>query len=141
MKIKILSVSILVLSLFSCKVTLVPAYDASFEEQVTKTAKLNDQLYLEIQESSNRSYSAFSARYVAVQTEISSIVMKTMAMDHNTDMLKIAQNLETLFKQFKDDHKTNDTVSDADIKLNQAQIRGVWVPLLVAVRALKDQIR
>jgi hypothetical protein len=126
---------------FSCRITLVPPYDASMEESVIKTAKLNDALYLQMQElkEPDRKYETFLSKYLDIELEINSLVMKTKAMEHNKDLLVIVENLQKLFVQFKNDHKSKSTISDADILLNQAQIKAAWTSLLLAVEALKRQ--
>ena len=65
--------------------------------------------------------------------------MKTKAREKNKDLLIIAENLQKLFVQFKNDHKTKGTLTDADILLNQAQIKATWTSLLVSEEALKRQ--
>jgi hypothetical protein len=129
------------LGFFNCRVTLVPPYDAATEDAIIKTAKLNDALYLQMQElkEPERKYESFLSKYMEIELEINSILMKTKARDHNKDLLVIAENLQKLFVQFKNDHKTKVTLMDADILLNKAQINATWTALLVAEEALKRQ--
>jgi hypothetical protein len=141
MKAKILLFLLLLMGVFGCRVTWVPAYDAGLEEQITKTAKLNDALYLLMMEDqeADRKYKAYAAKYIDIELEINSIFLKTQARDHNKDLLVLVQNLQKLFTQFKIDHKTKGTLSNADIQLNQVQIKAMWTPLLISEKALKRQ--
>ena len=141
MKSKFLLLGLLLVTVFSCRVTLVPPYDASIEDQITKTAKLNDALYLQMLENkeADRKYDSYSPKYIEIELEINSILLKNQARDHNADILAITKNLQKLFVQFKDDHKTKNLLTNADIQLNQVQIRAAWVALLVAEKALKNQ--
>jgi len=117
----------------------VPAYDAAIEEQIVNTAKLNDRLYLQMKEEtgSNRTYNKYSGKYLDIESEINSILLKNQARKQSHDLIVIINNLKTLFTQFKEKHKQDNTVGDADIKLNQLQIAAAWKALLVAERGLK----
>ena len=141
MKIKYLILSCFLLGVLSCRVTLVPPYDPAMEQTITKTAKQNDALYLQMLEmkESDRKYENYSPKYMELELEINSIVMQTKAREQNKDLLVIVENLQKLFVQFKNDHKTKITITDADILLNQAQIKAAWTALLVAEKALKRQ--
>jgi hypothetical protein len=141
MRSKILVLGFLAVALFGCRATFVPPYDASIEAQIIKTARLTDALYLgmlDVKEA-NRNYDLYAAKYLEVQIDINSLLLKTQIRDHNKDLLVIVQNLKKLFEQFKDDHKKKIILADADIMLNQMQINAIWAPLLMAERALQRQ--
>ena len=69
MRIKYLLPVFLLLGFFNCRVSLVPPYDASIEEAIVKTAKLNDALYLKMQEliEADRKYELYSLRYMDIE--------------------------------------------------------------------------
>src|SRR5215468_3778893 len=46
----VFGVILLCLAFSRCKVALVPPYDAGVEQQIVNTAKMNDRLYLEMQD-------------------------------------------------------------------------------------------
>src|ERR1051326_4163192 len=127
------------ISFAACKVTLVPPYDASIEEQIVNTAKMNDRLYLEMKDEleANRTYGKYSSKYLDIESEINSILLKNQARRQSHDLIVITSNLKTLFVQFKDQHRQAVTINDADIKLNQLQIAAAWKALLIAERGLK----
>ncbi|TMI78144.1 MAG: hypothetical protein E6H10_17685 [Bacteroidetes bacterium] len=135
----VLAVMLMCLASFHCKVTLVPPYDAGVEQQIVNTAKMNDRLYLEMQDEpvADRTYNKYSSKYLDIESEINSILLKNQARRQSHDLIVITNNLKTLFVQFKDKHKQDSTISDADIKLNQLQIAAAWKALLVAERGLK----
>jgi hypothetical protein len=139
MNIRFFLVPLLWISLSACKVTLVPPYDASIEQQIVNTAKMNDRLYLDMQDEpeANRTYSKYSSKYLDIESEINSILLKNQARRQSHDLVVITNNLKTLFVQFKDQHKQATTINNADIKLNQLQIAAAWKALLVAERGLK----
>ena len=130
---------ILWITFLACKVTLVPPYDAAIEEQIVNTAKMNDRLYLEMkdQAEAERTYTKYSAKYLDIESEINSILLKNQARRQSHDLIVITNNLKTLFIQFKDQHKRDSVIHDADIKLDQLQIAAAWKALLVAERGLK----
>jgi hypothetical protein len=139
MKSKFFLLLLLSLAMSNCKVTLVPPYDAVIEEQIVNAAKMNDRLYLEMndQPPANRTYDKYSSKYLDIESDINSLLLKNQARRQSHDLIVITNNLKTLFVQFKDKHKQDNTISDADIKLNQLQIAAAWKALLVAERGLK----
>lgn len=141
MRSKIFVLGFLVITLLGCRATFVPPYDASIEAQITKTARLTDALYLQMLDTkeSARKYDVYAPKYLEIQVDINSLLLKTQVRDHNKDLLVMVQNLQKLFVQFKDDHKTKNVLKDADIQLNLMQINAVWAPLLMAERALQRQ--
>jgi hypothetical protein len=139
MIVRLFLLSALLVSVSSCKVTLVPPYDADIEQQIVNTAKMNDRLYLEMKDEpeANRTYKKYSSRYVDIESEINSILLRNEARRQGHDLVLITSNLRTLFDQFREQHKQANTINDADIKLNQIQIAAAWKALLVAERGLK----
>ncbi len=141
MRTKIIQLPFLIICLLACKATFVPPYDASIEAQISKTAQLTDALYLQMLDvkETDRKYEKYAAKYLDIQVDINALVLKTQVRDHNTNLLVMVQNLQKMFVQFKDDHKTKGVLSDADVQLNMMQVNAVWAPLLLAEKALKRQ--
>ena len=52
-------------------------------------------------------------------------------------MLVIIRNLDSVFVKYKNHHKSKNTLSDGEIKLNQVYIKDLWKPLLIAESGLK----
>ncbi len=141
MRTKILLLPFLIICLLSCKATFVPPYDASIEAQISKTARLTDALYLQMLDvrEADRKYEKYADKYLDIQVDINSLLLKTQVRDHNTNLLIMVQNLQKMFVQFKEDHKTKGVLTDADVQLNMMQVNAVWAPLLLAEKALKRQ--
>jgi len=141
MRTKIILLPFLFICLLACKATFVPPYDASIEAQISKTARLTDALYLQMldDKESDRKYEKYADKYLDIQVEINSLLLKTQVRLYNKEMLVMVQNLQKLFIQFKEDHKTKMLLKDVDIQLNMMQVNAVWAPLLLAERALKRQ--
>jgi hypothetical protein len=127
--------------IFSCRVTLVPEYSAQLEEQVSKTAKATDKLYIDMLDVPlrSRTYESFKDRYNEIESEINSIKLKNEARPKNADFLVINKNLKDAFEEAKKYHKENSTLSDGEAKAYQATLAGFWRPLYVAEIALKPK--
>jgi hypothetical protein len=136
---KISGIFLLAGFLFSCKVTWVPEYNAQLEEQVAKTAKANDRLYLDMLDvpKANRNYDNFKERYNEIASEINSIMLKNEARPKNTNFIAIIKNLKSAFEESQKFHKDNNTLENGEIKAYQATLAGFWRPLYLAERALK----
>ncbi|AMR32710.1 hypothetical protein A0256_15405 [Mucilaginibacter sp. PAMC 26640] len=122
------------------RVVLVPDYSAGIEAEIVNGAMLNDKLYLDLADAqpSKREYIDFSERYSSVEAVINSIQLKNEIRQKNTDMLAIINNLKAAFTKYRDEHKKNNTLSDGEVKADQAFIKAFWKPLLIAEHGLKN---
>ena len=110
----------------SCRVMLVPEYSAQLEDQISKTAKATDKLYIDILDVpvNNRTYENFKDRYNEIESEINSIKLKNEARPKNADFLVINKNLKDAFDEAKKYHKENSTLADGEAKAYQATLAG-----------------
>lgn len=139
---KRMPVFLLVTLLFlSCRVMLVPEYSSQLEDQISKTAKATDKLYIDMLDVpvNNRTYENFKDRYNEIESEINSIKLKNEARPKNADFLVINKNLKDAFDEAKKYHKENSTLADGEAKAYQATLAGFWKPLYVAELALKPR--
>ena len=136
---RITLILLVVSSLFACRVTLVPEYNAKLEDEISKAAKANDKLYIDLLDSSpeKRIYDNYKEKYNDIESDINSIQLKNEARNKNEDFLKIIKNLKEGFIEAKKYHKENKTLSDGEIKAYQATLSGLWKPLYIAERSLK----
>jgi hypothetical protein len=123
----------------SCKVIWVPDYNARLEEQITKTAKANDKLYIDMLDDGpdKRAYEHYKEKYNDIEADINSIYLLNEARNNNNNLLVITGNLKSAFQEAKKYHKDNRTLSDGEIKAYQATMAGFWKPLYLAERGLK----
>ncbi len=128
-----------IIALSGCRVTLVPPYNEELESQIVTTAKLTDKLYLSIIDAAadNKAYAVYADKYLEIEAEINSILLKNEARPKNADFIVIIKNLQEHFKQYKNDHKAKKTLSDAELLIYNEELKAFWKPLLVAERALK----
>ncbi len=138
MKTKFLVSVFTVLVFISCKVSFVPDYDASVEQQIIDGAKANDKIYLELlADSVDRSYAKYSPEYTDVQAEINSIDLKIQASKHPKDMHMLDSMLLVHFIKYRDEHKQAKTpLNNAMIIDYQADIKAFWLALLKAEQGL-----
>ena len=124
---------------YSCRVLLVPEYSQALEKQITAGQKLNDQFYLDLQmmDQKDRTFESCKKKYVEIESEINSIMFQNKSRKKNDDMIAIVKTLKDKFVQYKTEHKTKTTLSDGEIKIYEEDIAALWLPLLVAEKALK----
>jgi hypothetical protein len=130
---------LLVVSFLSCRVTLVPEYNAVLEQQISNAAQASDRIYIDMLDAAppDRKYENFRERYNGIESEINSIQLKNEARKNNVDFLVICKNLKDAFAEAKKYHKDHNSLSDGEIKAYQASLAAFWKPLYVAERGLK----
>jgi PBP1b-binding outer membrane lipoprotein LpoB len=127
---------------FSSCVTLVPKYDANIAEQTEQVSKSIDKLYLTMLETTTeagggRAYSKYAEQYVAIDVELQYLLIKNKARKNNAETVNICEKVISMFDKYKNEHKRENTISDADIKLNLEYLRGILYPLVIAEEAKK----
>lgn len=122
----------------SCRITLVPEFNAQLAEQISKAAQMNDRLYIDMLDAAPqaRKYEQFKERYNAIESEINLIRLKNEARDKNEHFLVINNNLRQAFDEARAYHKTNDSLTNGEIKSYQKTIAGFWRPLYLAEMGL-----
>jgi hypothetical protein len=131
--------TLLILSLSSCKVIWVPDYNAKLEDQIAKTAKANDKLYIDMLDAApnKRDYDQYKEKYNDIEADINAIQLANEARNNNASFLVINKNLKDAFQEAKKYHKDKQVLSDGEIKSYQATLAGFWKPLFLAERGLK----
>lgn len=123
----------------SCRVSLVPEYNAQLEDQISNTAKATDRLYIDMLDASpaDRNYEVVQPRYSEIEADINSIELKNQGRIKNGDFLVIIKNLKDAFQEAKKFHKDRKTLSNGEILVYQSTLAGFWKPLYLAEKALK----
>ena len=98
-KILIFASSMLFLLNSCISVKLVPDYSEAIENQIIETQKQNEKLYLELLEKSpdKRSYTSTSQEYLALESNINSILFQYQSREKNEDFVKMAKLLKDNF--------------------------------------------
>ena len=126
-------VCLLVLSQ-GCKVSLISNYDAAIATQIENTLKMVDQFYLTMKETTaeandGRAYQHFVNQYIAIEIELQSLVDKNKVRPLNKNSTAIAENVLEQFIKYKDQHKADNTIKDANIILNRMYMHDQLVRL------------
>jgi len=125
MKSRILLLScILAIALGSCTVKLIANYDNNIASQVESALKMVDKFYLTMLETSKneekaRAYTIFVQDYIGIEIELQSLLDKNRVRPLNKNSTAIAENTLKQFQKYKEQHKADNYVSDANIILNR----------------------
>ena len=144
MKTKIILFSlILAVATISCKVTLVPNYDAGIASQIDSTLKMVDKFYLTMiettkNENGQRAYQNFALGYVNIEVELQSLVDKNTVRPLNSDSKKISDNTLAQWIKYRDKHKQDNQISDANITLNRIYMHDQLISMQIG-EAFKPQ--
>jgi len=121
----------------SCKVVLLPSYDATIAEQIDNTAKAIDKFYLSMLETTNvtndgRAFNKFADKYVEIEVELNSLLNKNKIRPLNKNSIKIGEITLQLWQKYKQEHKEDNTLSDGLIKLNRKTFSDLLYAMQVA---------
>ena len=131
---------VLLLFLSSCKVTLVPPYNAAILEQIDQTTKEIDKFYLLMLETTStqnggRSYEQFAEQYVDIEVELVSLLNKNKIRPLNANSVRICEITLQLWTKYKEEHRTDNPLSDGLIKLNRKTLGDLLFAMQVAEKA------
>ncbi len=130
------------LALNSCKVTLLPSYDAGISEQIENTSKTVDKFYLSMleftsSENDGRVFDKFAREYVDIEVELNSLLTKNKIRPLNENSTRICEITLQLWIKYKEEHKTDNTLSDGLIKLNRKTFSDLFYAMRVAEEGKK----
>ncbi|MCH7827212.1 MAG: hypothetical protein IIC75_04440 [Bacteroidetes bacterium] len=132
-----------ILSVFafnSCKVTLIPNYDATIAKQIEKTTKQVDKFYLTMLETTTennngRIFEKFSKQYVDIEVELNSLLNQNKVRPLNENSTRICEITLKLWQKYKEEHKKDNTLSNGLIKLNLKSFSDLFFAMQVAEKA------
>ena len=106
-----------------CSVKFVADYDSVAFEEILATAKNVDKFYGTLLDTDPgaRSYALFASQYIALQADIQGIVTRNQVRALNAESTEIAQTILLLFTKVKERHKSQDTYSDGNAKLDRGK--------------------
>lgn len=131
---------LLLLFFSSCKVALIPSQDTAILEQIDHTTKAVDKFYLLMLETSTpqndgRSYAHFAEQYVDIEVELVSLLNKNRIRPLNANSVRICEITLQLWTKYKEEHRTDNTLSDGLIKLNRKTLGDLLFAMQVAEKA------
>ena len=130
------------LLLFSCRVTLLPEYSAELSKNIENTAKLVDKFYLLMYETTSaendgRNYDKFAGQYVEIEVEINSLLNRNKIRPLNENSTRICEITLELWQKYKEEHKTDNTLSNGLIRLNRLTFADLFFAMQVAEEGKK----
>jgi len=129
----------------SCKVALIPGYDASILSQIETTSKQVDKFYLSMletttPENNGRKFELFANEYVNIEVELNSLLTKNKIKPLNENSTRICEITLELWQKYKEEHKTKNTLSNGLIILNRQSFNDLFYSMQVAEKG-KDMVR
>ena len=133
----ILLISLNMLVLPGCRVTLIPSHDSLIAAQINETAKKVDQFYLSmlettVVENDGRAYSKFVDQYVSIEVELNSLLNRNRVRPLNQNSTRICEITLQLWIKYKEEHKKNNKLSNGIIKLNQKTFSDLFFAMQMA---------
>ena len=133
---------ILLFIISSCKVNLIATYNAEVSAEIQALAKTVDRFYLNMLDNTyeadnGRAFNNFTNDYVNIQVDLNALYLKNKIRPLNENSTKICKTTLDLFKKYKEEHKTKNTLSDGLIKLNRKTFSDLFYAMQVAEEAKK----
>ncbi|MBS1730719.1 MAG: hypothetical protein JSS67_08060 [Bacteroidetes bacterium] len=124
--------------LASCRVSLVPAYDAALQTQIENAAKATDMLYLKMMDASmnDKEYATYAQDYLNIEGEINAILLKNEIRPKSEDIVASIKILKDYFIKAKEDHVKRNVLSNAEALIYNEQLKALWKPVLIEEMAL-----
>jgi len=131
--------ALLLLSAAACSVKFVPDYDAATFEEILKTGKAVDRFYGEMLEvpESDRTYAMYSTRYVAIETDLRSLLTRNKARPLNQESIQINEIILKLWLKYKDRHRTTGVYRDGDARPDRGRFTRLFTAAADAEAAKK----
>lgn len=131
---------VLALLFVSCRVQFVPDYSQELSKQIDATAKMVDNFYLTLLEKSKnneRTYDKFIDDYVAIEVELNSLLGKNKVRPLNQNSARICEIALQVWEKYKNEHKTDNKMSDGVAKLNRKYMNDIFFAMQVAEQGKK----
>ena len=136
----ILFTAIIAFGFNSCKVSMLPDYNATITEQINTTAMKVDKFYLSMQESTTqekdgRAYSNFIEDYVEIEVELNSLLSQNKTRPLNKNSTRICEITLQLWVKYKEEHKVKNTLPNGLLILNRKTFSDLFYAMMVAEKA------
>ncbi len=119
----------------SCRIQLLPDYDASQIELIEQTSRKLDLLYILMLDSDERPYDKWMETYAEIEADLGLLLLKSANKPLNQHSVRIGEIALEMWQKYKADHKQNDFLSDANITLNRMYMADLFHAMLVAEKA------
>jgi hypothetical protein len=119
----------------SCRIQLLPDYDAKQIELIEQTSRKLDLLYILMLESDEREYDRWMEPYAEIEADLGLLLLKSANKPLNQHSVRISEIALEIWQKYKADHKQNNFLSDANITLNRMYMADLFHAMLVAEKA------
>ncbi len=126
----------------SCKVSWVATYDYMVAQQIEVVAKKIDKFYLIMLETTKnekgkRAYLMFAEQYIDIEVELKNLLQKNNRRDKNQESIEINKRILKKWLEYKETHKTENQLSDADIEANKMNFENMMNTFRIAEESKK----
>lgn len=121
----------------SCKVQLIPDFNAALSQEINTTAKKVDNFYLTMLETpaASRRFSSFTDKYIDVEVDLNSLLTQNRIRPLNQQSTRVTEIALQLWTKYKEEHKKDNALSDGLVKLNRKTLADLFYAMRVAEEA------
>ncbi len=121
----------LVVSVIGCTVRYVAEYDASIKDEIVRIAKEVDLFYGQVLDTptGERQYKKFKDDYLKIETDLRALEMRNEIRTFNKESTAQTKIALDLWLDDKENHKKDNTVDDATLKVHRKQFARVFVAM------------
>lgn len=127
----------------SCSVSLVPSYDKEITGEVNKLMKEIDIFYLSMQEMppDERNYDLFVEKYIMIEADLHTMYLRNKVRPLNEESTENCLIALEKWRKYKARHKERNSLSDANIELQNMYMHDLLYYVLAAEQAKKEDAK
>jgi len=124
----------------SCTVSLVPSYDKEITGEVNKLMKEIDVFYLTMKEMppDERNYDFFVEKYISIEADLHTMYLRNKVRPLNEESTENCLIALEKWRKYKARHKERDSLSDANIEMQNEYMHDFLYYVLAAEQAKKE---
>ncbi|NLO51722.1 MAG: hypothetical protein GX103_11275 [Bacteroidales bacterium] len=136
-KLLLITLLLATFAMYGCRVTIVPEYDAALSADIEETSRKVDWFYLMMLETTSpendgRAYNLFASQYVDIEVMLNSLLNQNKIKPLNQNSTRIAEITLELWQKYKEEHRSDNTLSNGLIKLNRKTFSDLFYAMQVA---------
>ncbi|MDO8549707.1 MAG: hypothetical protein Q7S39_06105 [Ignavibacteria bacterium] len=125
--------AITILGINGCTIQYVAEYDESIKNEIIRISAEIDKFYgilLETAEAA-RTYINFKDEYLTIEVDLRTLLTRNKIRPLNEESVKQTEIVLDLWLNDKEQHKTNDSVSDFIIKQHRNQFQRIFIAMAI----------
>ena len=129
--ISLLALSLVLLSMASCKAQYVADHDVSIQNEIIRIAKRVDLFWASLLDkpANRRDYDSSKQDYLEIESELRSLVFQNEIRYQNTEITKQANNALDLWLKNKALHKKSNRVEDFEAELHRQKLLNIFTAM------------